>query len=106
LRRSWDAVPLSIALIGYLGLMLALMDMEWGANFQGSLNELAGARGINYFQRLIALALFGLGYALHRREQRSADVMGLDRPNGFIAGLACIAAGVLASLAFGLRLVI
>jgi hypothetical protein len=106
LRRLRDVIPLSVALIAYLGLMLVLMDGEWGTDFRDSLTELAGARGMNYFQRLIALALFGLGYLLHRREQRSADVMGLNRPNGYIGGIACIAGSAFASLAFGLRLVI
>lgn len=43
--------------------------------------------------RLFALALFGLGNRLQRREHRTADLMGMERPNGWIGGFACIIAG-------------
>lgn len=50
--------------------------------------------------RLYALCLFGLAHLLHRREQRTADLMGMDRPNGRIGGLACIVAGNAVLLAY------
>jgi hypothetical protein len=99
LRRFRDLAPLSIALIAYLGFELASMSTAWGLQFRSGVNELAGARGMTFFHRLIALGLFGIGYALHRREQRSADVMDLERPNGWIAGLACGAGGVIVAIA-------
>ena len=72
--------------------MFVLLGTESGLSIRASVDQFAlGAA--SYLHRLIGLALFGLGYALHRKEQRSADTMGLDRPNGWIAGLVCIAAG-------------
>jgi hypothetical protein len=90
-RLLRDLAPLAITLIAYLAFMLAVAGTEWGMAFRASMDRFAGERSISYLHRVIALVLFGLGYALHRREQRSADLMGLDRPNGWIAGLACIA---------------
>lgn len=43
--------------------------------------------------RLFALVLFGFGFLLHKREHRTADLMGIKRPNGWIGGLACIITG-------------
>lgn len=53
-----------------------------------------GPRTFVYVERLAALALFGIGAALHRREQRSVDLFGLPRPNGWIGGIAAIAGGI------------
>lgn len=53
-----------------------------------------GPRTVVYAERLAALALFGIGAALHRREQRSVDLFGLPRPNGWIGGIAAIAGGI------------
>lgn len=53
-----------------------------------------GPRTFVYAERLAALALFGLAAALHRREQRSVDLFGLPRPNGWIGGIAAIVGGI------------
>lgn len=89
-RLLRDLAPLTIALTAYSVFMLALAGTEWGMAFRATMKEFAGERAVSYLHRVIALVLFGLGYVLHRKEQRSADLMGLDRPNGWIAGLACI----------------
>ncbi len=99
LRRVWlDLAPLGLVLAAFLAFMLALQWTEWGANLGAYLNVKDDARPIVFVSRAIAIAIFGLGYALHRKEQRSADLMGLRRPNGWIAGIACIAGGILLSV--------
>ncbi len=94
-RWQRDLAPLAIVLIAYVAFLLALVLTNWGLDFRTRLVEIAGPRGESYIERIIALVLFGMGYALHRKEQRSADFMGLQRPNGWVAGIACIAASVL-----------
>jgi len=58
------------------------------------LTQTLGQRGIQLFFRLEALAIAGGGYLLHRQEQRTSDLLGLKRPNGWIGGLACLALGI------------
>lgn len=100
LERLRRDLPVLIGLsIAYIILMLAVFLTSIGVEFRAGLSELLGERGLSFFIRLIALALFGIGYALHRKEQRSADIMGLARPNGWIAGLACIAGATVLQLA-------
>ena len=99
-RWARDLVPLAALAAGYIALILGLAWTDWGRNVQDSLDTLAGPRTIIYLHRLIGLALFGLGYAMHRKEQRSADFMGLRRPNGWVAGLACIGGSILFLLVF------
>jgi hypothetical protein len=98
-RWMRDLVPLGLALVAYIAFAVVLAWSEWGMSFRASLTELAGERSVSYLHRAIALALFGIGYALHYKEQRSTDIMGLDRPNGWIAGLACLIGGIALSVA-------
>jgi len=58
-----------------------------------------GRRGPVIIERLIALAGFGLGMWLHRKQQRSANLFGLRRPNGLVMGIGLIALGYLLSAA-------
>jgi len=46
------------------------------------------------------LAIVGIGYLLHRKEQVNADLMSLTRPNGWIGGVLCIAFGIMLSVAY------
>ena len=71
-----------------------------GAELQASLDALAGPRSLSYLHRLIALGLFGVGYAMHRKEQRSADFMASGGLNGWMAGIACIAGSILFLIVF------
>jgi hypothetical protein len=52
-----------------------------------------GRRGPVIIERLIALLGFALGTWLHRKQQRSAVLFGLERPNGLVMGIALIALG-------------
>lgn len=100
LRRLRRDLPLlALMLAAYIGAMVWLLNTASGAQAIAAMQSFAGSRAVNLLHRAIALAIFGLGYALHAREQRSADVMALDRPNGWIAGLACIFGGIAADVA-------
>lgn len=101
-RWRQDLLPLGLILAASMGFLASVHLTAWGADFRTYLTSLAGPRALPYLTRVIGLAIFGLGYALHRKEHRSADLMGLERPNGWIGGLACLAGGTAAAFAFGL----
>jgi hypothetical protein len=73
------------------------------------LTSTLGPTSHRYAHRFAALVLVGAGYLLHRKEQRNTDLMGLTRPNGWIAGGACaviggvLLAAVAAAMADGSR---
>jgi len=67
-----------------------LQHTDGGAAVQAWLGAQLGRSGSRFGYRITALLLVGLGYLAHRREQRAATLAGLARPNGLIAGLACI----------------
>lgn len=52
-----------------------------------------GNNSLRYAHRLVALILVGVGYLLHRKEQRNTDVLGITRPNGWIGGGLCTLGG-------------
>jgi lysylphosphatidylglycerol synthetase-like protein (DUF2156 family) len=62
------------------------------------MSEWIGGRSMALAERLMALLAFALNAALHRREQRSADLFGLKRPNGWVAGIALIVFGFAATV--------
>jgi hypothetical protein len=99
-RFRRDLAVLALMLVAVLVFRMALIYTDWGRGFVVWLTELAGTRGLAYFDRLLGLALFGLGYALHRKEQRGADFVGLERPNGWLAGLACIGFSIAFTVVF------
>jgi hypothetical protein len=88
-RLMRDALPLAIVLAAYFGLLWVMAQPEWGGVFLLAMEKHTGVQTPIIF-RFIALILCGLGYLLHRIEQRNADVSGMVRPNGWIAGIAFI----------------
>ena len=100
-RLGRDAVPLGLMLGLSILIMAAPQLTAWGREAALHLVNLTGPRALSYVSRIAALIFFGIGYAMHRSEQRSADFMDLARPNGWIGGLACFAAGLAAAFAFG-----
>jgi hypothetical protein len=84
LRLIRDVAPLSLALITYLAFLAALTDPGWGLTSWISYRN---------FHVLFPAAVLAYGYLSHRLQQRSADVLGLKRPNGWIAGLPCALGG-------------
>lgn len=75
-----------------------------GAIMGDWLTQTLGQRGIAYFFRFEALALVGGGYLMHRQQQRTSDLLGLKRPNGWIGGLACLALGIVLQILVGVLL--
>jgi hypothetical protein len=63
-----------------------------------------GAEAGHYLNRALALACFGLGTWMHRREQRAADLMGVQRPSGWRMGLLLVVGGSLAEACLRLLL--
>jgi len=100
--RRWlpDLPVLGVVLAGFIAFVLALYWTEWGGGLRAYLQAIAGERALTYLFRLIALGFFGLGYALHRKEQRSADLIGMARPNGWIGGIACGIGGLIVQVTF------
>jgi hypothetical protein len=99
-RVSRDALVL-----GALLLLLAiggwlLFHSVAGAEVRAWFTEQFGRRAARFSGQALGLAIVGVGYLLHRREQVNADLMGLTRPNGWIGGIACILVGTAASIAF------
>lgn len=95
LRRVLRDLPL---IIGSAALLLigswALQKTAGGVLAREWFDATVGANNLRHIYRLLALMIVGCGYLLHRQEQRNSDLVGLKRPNGWIAGLACIAGGV------------
>lgn len=91
-------------LLGAMGLLgaglvglLAVGSAE-GAAWLVTLERWFGRNAGSYLERLGGLLLFAGEAALHRREQRAADLFGLPRPNGWIVGIAFIVGGRAGSL--------
>ena len=45
------------------------------------------------YLRIGGAAIVGVGYLLHRQQHRNTDLSDLERPNGWIAGIAFVIAG-------------
>ena len=92
-RLPRDLAWLLPALLAWL-----LFEVWWaatpsGRQFDAGVQVALGASGPRYLERGLALLGFALTCLLHRREQRVADMLGLDRPNGWGAGVALVIAG-------------
>jgi hypothetical protein len=87
------------------GLLLSILALDLWVRRTGALSEgLAGMLGTDerdarrILSRAIALGIFALGLFVHRQPQRTADLMGLPRPNGIGVGIGLIIGGTLASV--------
>jgi hypothetical protein len=93
LRQDWPALAACVA-----GVLIAGWALHGTAPAVAPLrdwiNTAFGERSYRYVYRLVALLIVGAGYLLHRKEQRNTDLMGLERPNGWVAGGLCTLAGV------------
>lgn len=82
------------ALALWVGVEWSLVHTAAGAAALAWSREVLGSRGGELLLRALALALFAAtALGLHRREHRMADLMGLDRPNGWTMGFLMIVAG-------------
>jgi hypothetical protein len=86
----------------WVGFEWSLMHTGAGQAALAWSRDVLGARGGELLRRALALAFFAAtALWLHGREHRMADLMGLQRPNGWRMGLLLIVAGNV--LAFLLR---
>lgn len=90
--RDWPALA---------ACLIATLFVAWGlhssapafAPVRDWLTSTLGESSHRYAHRFAALVIVGVGYLLHRKEQRNTDLMGLARPNGWIAGGLCAVIG-------------
>ena len=91
----WGALLVLLAIGGWL-----LFHSAAGADVRSWFKDELGTRAARFSGQALGLAIVGVGYLLHRREQVNADLMGLTRPNGWIGGIGCIVIGMAVSVAF------
>lgn len=92
-RLGPASVVAVLAVVAYLAALHALVHRLPAVAWLTSPDGVLGSRGGQIGLRLLALAIFGVGYALHRRAQRSARLFALARPNPWPAGLGAVVLG-------------
>lgn len=92
-RLPRDAAWVVLIAVAFVAWVAFTSRTEPGLALQATLVELVGRNAMSIAARLLAL-LACIGAALlHRREQRSTDLFGLKRPNGWAVGIALIVIG-------------
>ena len=91
--RRWrrDALFMSLLVLGTMVWVFGLPQWDGFPAMVSSVNGVLGSGGRRYANRAYSLVLFGLLYWRHLALDRAATLVGLPRPNGWIAGLAAIA---------------
>ena len=98
LRRSVRDLPTLLVLL-LLAVAVGWLTDGPGAvpkAFAAWLDLHLGDNGDNIVHRFFSLCIVGAGYLLHRREQRNAEVLALERPNGWLVGIPCALLGAIA----------
>jgi len=103
-RLQRDVVWALVIAIAFAAWLVFAYTTPAGHALQVKMAEWVGGRSMALAERLMALLAFAVSAALHRREQRSADLFGLKRPNGWVAGIALIVFGFAATV--GLTMVV
>jgi hypothetical protein len=91
----WVVLLAALALGGWL-----LFHSPTGADVRAWFTDQFGGRAGRLSGQASGLVIVGIGYLLHRKEQVNADLMGLTRPNGWVAGVLCIVFGIMLSVAY------
>lgn len=97
--NAWRMQRLSLDLPWLAAALAAVLAGDWWLRSSDRLFALAQwlewhpADLRNLLLRFGALAIFSVAAALHAPAQRSVDLMGRQRPNGWIPGIALIVAG-------------
>jgi hypothetical protein len=99
-RISRDAALLAAILVAVVAGGWLLFHSAAGANVRSWFVEQFGTTAARFSRQGIGLVIVGIGYLLHRREQVGADLAGLTRPNGWVAGLLCAIFGAMLFIAF------
>jgi hypothetical protein len=102
LQRDVLVLTTLLALVLLVGWMFYATQL--GLAMQAWLTETFGRGNLRFVSRLSGLLVVGAGYLLHRREQRNAELVGMKRPNGWIAGIACVVIGSALMLGYALLL--
>jgi hypothetical protein len=92
-RLARDAVPLAVAILLSIGLYAFFARPEHFAQAGLEFTD----RSARFGARLFALLLFGAFWLLHKRYYRGAELLGLEQPNPWVGGIACVVFGTLAT---------
>lgn len=103
-RLQRDAVWALVIAVAFAAWLCFAYATPAGHQLQLTITGWVGGRSMALVERLLALLAFGVNAALHRREQRSADLFGLKRPNGWVAGIALIVIGYAATVGLTMAL--
>lgn len=101
-RLPRDAGWVALIAVAFVAWLAFMHQTEAGRALQRQMTDAVGRNAMSIAARLIALVACLGGAWLHRREQRSADLFGLARPNGWGLGVALILLGWGASHLLGL----
>ena len=93
-RVAKDAVWVLLALALFAGLTVFLLTPDVGVGLKSALFEVFGDSSARVCMKALALAVFGVAWLCHRREQQSAQMFGLARPNPWAVGIGLIVLGL------------
>ena len=92
-RLAHDAAWIVLALAAYLAWFAYIVPPGAAPAFKALVTPWLGDAANRILLRLGAMLICLAGMIRHRREQRSTDLFGAKRPNGWAAGAGLIAAG-------------
>ena len=90
-RLAKDALVLVVLAILVVAVEALLIHDR--AAIESWLKDTIGFGTLRLTIQALGIATFGVAYWLHRDDQRSAELQGIERPNGLIGGLACTLVG-------------
>jgi hypothetical protein len=92
LRRPFGDAP-ALVVLALAVVAVEVMVFSHSAQIETWLKDILPSGSLRLVNQVLGIAVFGVGYRLHRNEHRSIDLQGIERPNGWIGGLACAAFG-------------
>jgi lysylphosphatidylglycerol synthetase-like protein (DUF2156 family) len=95
-RWRRDLTWVALLVVAYVAWIFFMYATPAGAEWRATLAGWLGGRAMAYCERFLAFMVFLGGMLLHRSEQRSADLFGLKRPNGWLMGILLIVVGFVA----------
>lgn len=97
-RWREDATWLAFGLALALAWSLWLPGLTVFADIDAILRAALGQGAWRYAERAFSLGLFAVLHWRHRRIDRASDLFALNRPSGWVAGLAAIVCGTLVAV--------
>ncbi|MES1196189.1 MAG: hypothetical protein ABUL58_04505 [Steroidobacter sp.] len=92
LKREWSTIMVMLLL--YVLGMRVLLHSASGRAFVEQWTNLISDYNLQILYRLVALAICGYGYLMHRNEHRGASLAGIQRPNPWLVAMTCGVAGL------------